>query len=174
MNVNNETHITKDVAKKQLVVVREFNAPLEQVWDAWTKKELLDEWWAPSPWKAKTKSMDFREGGVWLYAMQGPEGEENWSRADFQSIVTQKSYEGDDAFCDAEGNINNQIPGMHWKVEFSPSAAGTVVRVEITIATEKDLNTIVEMGFKEGFTAAHGNLDELLSRRKSLNSQGTA
>ena len=68
---NKQTTISKDAANKKLIVVREFDAPLEEVWKAWTEKDLLDQWWAPKPWKAKTKTMDFREGGIWLYSMVG-------------------------------------------------------------------------------------------------------
>lgn len=164
---NKETQITKDAAKKQITVIREFDAPVAQVWDAWTKKELLDEWWAPKPWKANTKSMDFKEGGVWLYAMQGPEGEKQWCRVDFKHIIPQKMYEGSDAFCDEAGNVTPQPPGMDWEVEFSAKGEGTLVKTVITFATEKDMEDIINMGFEQGFTAAHGNLDQLLETKKA-------
>ena len=80
---NNQTTITKDVANKKLIVVREFDAPPEEVWKAWTEKELLDIWWAPKPWRAQTKTMDFREGGAWLYSMVGPDGTESYCRVDY-------------------------------------------------------------------------------------------
>ena len=64
-------------------VKKEFTAGLDLVWDAYTKSELLDQWWAPKPWMAKTKAMEFVEGGRRLYAMVGPEGEEHWALADF-------------------------------------------------------------------------------------------
>jgi hypothetical protein len=41
---------------------------------------------------------------------------------------------------------------------------GTKVEVEITFATQADMEKIIEMGFEVGFTAAHGNLDELLAK----------
>ena len=47
-------------------VTREFNAGVEMVWEAWTNPEILDQWWAPKPYRTVTKSMDFREGGTWL------------------------------------------------------------------------------------------------------------
>jgi len=158
-----ETMISKDLGNKKMVVVREFDAPLERVWKAWTESNLLDQWWAPKPWKAITKSMDFSEGGIWLYYMQGPEGERHYCRADFKVIDAPKSFTLVDAFCDENGNPTGELPSMHWKNEFSETETGTKVEVEITFASEEDLNKIVEMGFKEGFTAAHGNLDELLS-----------
>ncbi len=68
MIANKQTQVTKDVANKKIVVVREFDAPLEEVWKAWTEKELLDQWWAPRPWKAKTKNYGFPgRGSVALF-----------------------------------------------------------------------------------------------------------
>jgi uncharacterized protein YndB with AHSA1/START domain len=159
-----QTTITKDAANKKLFVVREFDGTTEQVWKAWTESELLDKWWAPRPWKARTKKMDFREGGVWLYCMEGPAGEQHWCRADYQSIIPNKSFAIVNGFCDENGNKTSDLPDMYWKTEFSKSDAGTKVKVEITFASEADLEKIIEMGFKEGFTAAHSNLDELLAQ----------
>ncbi len=85
-------------------------------------------------------------------------------RADFETIVENESYTGTDAFCDENGNITPDPPGMHWDCKFSSTGTGTKVEVEITFATEADMEKIIEMGFKEGFTAAHGNLDELLAK----------
>lgn len=161
---NKQTAISSDAANKKLIVVREFDAPLEEVWRAWTDSTILDEWWAPKPWKAKTKSMDFRDGGTWLYSMVGPDGSHSYCRADFTSVVENESYTGYDAFCDEDGNINHDLPVMQWFVKFSSTGTGTKVEAELTFGTEADMEKIIEMGFKEGFTAAHGNLDELLAR----------
>src|SRR5256885_15696100 len=127
--ITKETQYTKDVTNKKILVTREFDAPLEKVWEAWPDKNILDQWWAPRPWKARTKSMDFREGGIWLYCMEGPEGEKQWCRVDYQTIVPNKSFTGLDAFCDEQGNKNNDFPGMQWKVEFSKTDTGTNVIV---------------------------------------------
>ena len=53
---------------------------------------------------------------------------------------------------------------MHWFVKFNSIANGTKVVVEITFDSEASMEKIIEMGFEEGFTAAHGILDELLAR----------
>ena len=164
MTINKETIITKHVANNKLFVEREFDAPPEQVWQAWTDSKLLDQWWAPKPWRAKTKTMDFREGGTWLYSMLGPDGTESFCRADFETIVPNKRYTVLDAFCDENGNPTTDFPRMHWKTVFTPTGDGTRVDVEITFDSEADMEKIIEMGFKEGFTAAHGNLDELLAK----------
>lgn len=154
---------TKDIAKKQMNVVREFAAPLKEVWAAWTERELLDQWWAPKPWKAETKTMEFKEGGRWVYCMAGPNGEKHWAKSDYKKIVALNYFTASDSFCDENGNTNSALPQMDWKLEFSESEVGTKVQVEITFKSEKDMQGIIDTGFEEGFSAAHGNLDELLA-----------
>ncbi|MBR9999709.1 MAG: SRPBCC domain-containing protein [Cyclobacteriaceae bacterium] len=152
-----------DKENKKINVEREFSAPISKVWTAWTESRILDQWWAPKPWKVRTRTMDFREGGYWLYAMAGPDGTEHWCRADFKSVVPLKSYSGLDAFCDENGNIDDSFPRSVWNVEFRELQNSTEVSVQITYEKLADLEKIIEMGFKEGFTAALENLDDLFS-----------
>src|SRR5688572_18009557 len=108
-------NFTVDKKNNKLLVEREFAAPLSNVWASFTQSELLDQWWAPKPWQARTKSMDFREGGFWLYAMVGPEGEEHWGRMDYKTINPQKSFSAQDSFVDPEGKINPDLPRANFK-----------------------------------------------------------
>jgi uncharacterized protein YndB with AHSA1/START domain len=157
-----QAKVVKDIANKRLFIEREFDAPVALVWKAWTESNLLDQWWAPKPWKTRTKTMEFREGGFWLYCMEGPDGMQSWGRADYQSVIPQKKFVGIDSFCDENGNKNPDFPTMHWTVTFSGTAAGTKVEVEITFSSEADVEKILHMGFEAGFTAALENLDALL------------
>lgn len=158
-----------DKESNQIQVIREFAAPVSQVWKAWTQQELLDQWWAPKPWTAQTKEMDFREGGKWIYAMVSPEGEKHWARTDFQSVKTLVSFTGLDAFVDEKGNKNTGLPESTWKVEFDESSiTTTLVSVSIEYDSTEDLEKILEMGFIEGFSAALQNLDELLAEQENL------
>jgi uncharacterized protein YndB with AHSA1/START domain len=157
-----ETRIAKDPTGKKLIVTRDFNAPLARVWAAWTESRQLDKWWAPRPWKAETKTMDFRPGGYWLYAMVSPEGEKHWCMVAFQAIDAPKSFSVVNGFCDEEGRLNPAMPKMYWFTQFTDGGATTALRVEIGFDSEADLQRIVEMGFKEGFTMGLKNLDELL------------
>lgn len=143
-------------------ITRAFAAEIELVWEAWTNPEILDQWWAPKPYQTKTKYMDFKAGGYWLYAMISPEGESHWCRADYQHIDSLKSFTGLDAFCNENGIINDTFPRSLWNNEFVISGVSTVVNITIKYETLKDLEKIVELGFKEGLTMALGNLDEYI------------
>lgn len=158
--IKQETVITKDLPNKKLTVIRAFDAPLKQVWNAWTESEILDQWWAPKPYHTETKKMDFREGGCWLYCMVGPEGDNPWCIENFKTIVLHKSITNAVSFCDEEGNVTKDFPTMYWKKEFNETSNGTTVRVEITFDQEADMEMVLKMGLQEGFTAAMDNLDE--------------
>lgn len=160
--MTNNTTITKDMAGKKIHVTRPFNAPAEKVWRAWTEKELLDQWWAPKPWRAETKSLDFSTGGRWLYCMVGPDGTRSWCTVDITSVTEGKAFQSSAYFSDENGNADNSFPKMHWQVSFQPDGDRTMVTVDISFDKEEDLQKIVEMGFEQGFTMALGNLDELL------------
>ena len=144
-------------------VKREFAVPISKVWSAWTEGELLDQWWAPKPWKSKTKSMDFKVGGRRLYAMVGPEGEEHWALADFTAISPKTNFEFIDAFCDQDGSINKDLPRSDWNVDFIESGNTTMVHVTIKHQNLSDLETLIEMGFKEGFTMTLNELANIFS-----------
>jgi len=158
-----ETVFTKDLQNKKINVVRSFDASLEQVWKAWTTSEILDQWWAPKPYRAETKTMDFREGGYWLYQMIGPQGDNSWCKESYETIVLQKRIINAVNFCDEAGQITAAFPTMHWKKEFSAGNGDTTVSVEITFDKEADMEMIIGMGMQEGFTAALENLDQYLA-----------
>lgn len=151
-----------DKASSTVHIKREFAAPLPLVWDAYTKSEILDQWWAPKPWKARTKSQDFREGGTWVYAMVGPNGEEHWALVNYTSIIPQKMFTGLDAFSDANGVIDPSLPQARWEVKFHAKGDSTLVEIQTAYADLSQLEKIIEMGFREGFALAMEGLDELL------------
>jgi PhnB protein len=163
MITKREAVFSKDLENKKLTVVRAFDASLERVWQAWTESEILDQWWAPKPYKAETKTMDFKEGGFWLYCMVGPEDYKAWCIENFKSIELLKRITSTDSFCDEQGNQSPDSPVMNWRKEFNETGNGTTVNIEIVFDKEADMEAIIKMGFQEGFTAGLDNLDDYLS-----------
>jgi uncharacterized protein YndB with AHSA1/START domain len=158
------TQITKDLKNKKVIIRREFDAPVHLVWKAWTESALLDQWWAPRPWMAKTKFLNFREGGSWLYAMTGPDETDIWCLVEFSSVLNEQGFQAISTFCDQDGKKNADFPVMYWKNLFKTMGSETLVEVEISFTKEADMEQIIAMGFETGFTAALGNLDELLAK----------
>jgi uncharacterized protein YndB with AHSA1/START domain len=167
MTQGNIFNFTVDKENLTVKVERSFDAPLDLVWSAWTEAELLEQWWAPKPWKAETKSMDFSEGGRWLYAMVGPQGERHWGLKDFTKIIPRKSFTYRSLFCDENGNVNPATTASTWVNSFTESKSITVVTNDIRCETLSHLEAQIKMGFKEGFSMGLGQLEELLARHRT-------
>ncbi|MEO7978682.1 SRPBCC domain-containing protein [Flavobacterium sp.] len=152
---------TVDKATKTVTIVKEFAAELPLVWDAYTKQEILDQWWAPKPWASKTKVMNFEEGGRRFYAMVSPEGLEHWALQKYTSITPKTNFKLYNSFADQDENP--QLPGSEWDLNFSEQNANTKVLITIYNESLERMEQMIEMGFKEGFTMTLKSLEELLA-----------
>jgi uncharacterized protein YndB with AHSA1/START domain len=161
MNNNLLFDFTVDKAKKTVFINREFDAELPLVWDAFTKQEILDQWWAPKPWASKTKFMDFKVGGRRFYAMVSPEGQERWSIQKYTSISPKTNFKMYSAFADKDENP--ELPGSDWDYNFSEQNGTTKVGITIYNESLARLEKMIEFGFKEGFTMTLNSLENLLT-----------
>lgn len=144
-------------------VERSFAAPLDLVWAAFTDAEILAMWWAPKPYQCVSHAQEFKEGGIWHYYMKGPEGDVHWCLFEYESITPQTGFKGQDAFCD-ENAVKNEIkPVAYWNYQFVDKGEETLVNIDISFDDLKSLESIIEMGFAEGFTMGLGNLDDYIS-----------
>ncbi len=151
---------TINKATKTVFVNREFDAALPLVWQAFTDKDILDQWWAPEPWKAKTKFMDFKVGGRRFYAMVSPEGHEHWSLQKYTSISPKTNFKYLNAFADKDENP--QLPGSDWELNFSEQNGITKVSISIYNESLERMEKMIEMGFQGGFTMGLNQLEKLL------------
>ncbi|HWJ91498.1 MAG TPA: SRPBCC domain-containing protein [Flavisolibacter sp.] len=152
---------TVDKATKTVFITRQFDADLSLVWDAFTKQELLDQWYAPKPWISKTKFMDFKVGGRRFYAMVSPEGQEMWSIQKYTSITPKTNFKMFNAFADKDENP--QLPGSEWDLNFVDQNGTTKVNITIYNESLERMERMMAAGFKEGFTATLKNLENLLA-----------
>lgn len=164
MNANLIFDFTVDKTTNTVHIKKEFAAKRPIVWDCHTKPELLDQWFAPKPYSAKTKFMDFREGGHWLFVMLDPEGKGHWTRMDYKKIKPIEGYSVKDSFCDENGVINNEMPNSEWAVRFSDLGESTLVETDVTFKSLEDVETSIKMGMKEGMMMVMEGLEEFLEK----------
>src|SRR5687767_612020 len=154
-----------DKNTKTVVITAEFDAERDLVWDAYTRAELLDQWWAPKPFASRTKIMEFREGGRRFYAMVSPEGAERWAIQKYTSITPKTNFKFFNAFADKDENP--ELPGSDWDLNFSEQGGKTKVSISIYNESLERLERMIEMGFTEGTAAIFENLKELLAKLSS-------
>lgn len=155
---------TVDKAAKTVSITREFDADLSLVWDAFTKAEILDQWWAPKPFESKTKVMEFRVGGRRFYAMVSPEGHEMWQLQQYTSISPKTNFQFLSVFADKDENPF--LPGSDWDLNFTEENNRTKVSISIYNESPERMEKMIEMGFKEGFTMTLNELGNLLATLK--------
>lgn len=164
-------NFTVDKQNNQIKVDRSFNAPVDLVWAAWTDADILDQWWAPKPYRAVTVKQNFTEGGQWHYYMLGPTGDKHYCIFNYEVIKHLKYYSGNDAFADENAVPNNTKPIVVWENTFNDNGDATTVNIVMKFKSYEDIEAIISMGFKEGFTMGMQNLDRYIAAQFALRKQ---
>jgi uncharacterized protein YndB with AHSA1/START domain len=162
---NSPLSITADLQTNRLTIRRSFDAPKALVWDCHTTAELLDQWFAPEPLTARTKSMEFCEGGHWHFAMIDAHGTEYWVRFDYEAIDPIDSYRAQDAFSDETGAVNHHMPVSVWHVTFEETAPRTIVQIVSTYESAEAMQWVRDMGMEAGMKSCLDRLARLLKTR---------
>ncbi|MEK6288043.1 MAG: SRPBCC domain-containing protein [Acidobacteriota bacterium] len=106
-----------NVKKRDLVITRVFDAPIELVWKAWTDPEYVMRWWGPTGFTSPSCKIDFREGGKFLFHMRAPKefqgGQDFYTAGVYKKIVPMKLIEFSQGLADKDGNrIDPTTMGM--------------------------------------------------------------
>jgi uncharacterized protein YndB with AHSA1/START domain len=165
----NETVFSIADDKKTLRVERLFPAGKARVWDAYTKPEILSQWWGPKGWETEIAHFDFTVGGYWHYCMRCVDkaqgdfyGMESWGKGTYTAISAKDSLSYDDAFCNESAEINADMPISSTTVTFVEENGQTRLISTTSYASEEALQQVLAMGMEEGFKQTLDNLEELL------------
>lgn len=106
--MSNATDATAGVEKRDLVITRIFDAPVEEVWKAWTDPEYVVRWWGPTGFTSPSCKIDFREGGKFVFHMRAPKefqgGQDFYTSGVYKKIVPLKLIEFSQGLSDKDGN----------------------------------------------------------------------
>jgi uncharacterized protein YndB with AHSA1/START domain len=153
---------TVDRATQTVVVSRKFDAELSLVWDAFTKKEILDQWWMPLPYVSKTKHMDFKVGGRRFFAIVGPDGKESgWLLQKYTSIHPKTNFKFYNAFADKDENP--EPTGSEWDFKFVDQGKTTTVSITIKNDSRERFERMIDSGFKEGIMTCMEQVAKLVA-----------
>jgi len=82
--MENESISTKN---RELRLTRMLNAPIDLVWEVWTKPEHIAQWWGPNGFSNTITKMDMVPGGEWELTMHGPDGTDFLNKSIFREVV---------------------------------------------------------------------------------------
>lgn len=115
---------TKDLENNTLAIEYVLDAPKEKVWQAYSRKDLFEQWWGPEGWETTTKQFNFTPGGRVHYRMKCVDknqaewyGQESWGMTIIDEIDAPHSFSAKDYFSDADGSLKSDMPGQIMSVE---------------------------------------------------------
>lgn len=151
--------------KTTILINRTFNLPLATVWKAWTDPESCKKWWGPEGYSCPDCNIDFKVGGKYLNAMQGPDGKKIWSTGTYKEIIPLKKIVNTDSFADSDGNV---VPASYYKmpgdwdmelivtVEFEEVDGKTNMRLQ-HVGLPPDINNDCMEGWQSMFDKLESN-----------------
>jgi len=148
-------------ADQSFVITRNFDAPREKVWRAWTERERLTQWFGPKGFTMPHAKLDLRPGGTFHYAMRSPDGKEMWGKWTFREVIAPKKLVLISSFSDAQGGITRHPMSANWPLEtlstttFEEQSGKTTLTIRWSPlnATELEMKTFAEAhsGMQQGW-----------------------
>lgn len=148
---------------KQIIIERTFSAPVQKVWDAWTKTDQIANWWGPEGFSTRVEASDLREGGTWRYVMiEGTSGKEYPSEGVITELIELEKIVTTDEFGE-EMASNPDLPhGIITTALFEEVEGGTKLTVQIDHPTLEDKEKHANMGVVEGWNSSLNKLEKLI------------
>jgi uncharacterized protein YndB with AHSA1/START domain len=140
---------------REIVTERVFDAPREQVFQAFIDPELIPQWWGPRGITTTVDKMDVREGGDWRFTCDAPDGGTAF-RGTYREISPPERLE---QTFEWEG-----MPG-HVVVEsatFEDLGGRTRVTTRSLFHTTEERDGMLASGMESGLSSSYERLDELL------------
>jgi uncharacterized protein YndB with AHSA1/START domain len=155
--------VEKDVKGLSLVLVAEFDAPIERVWELWADPRKLERWWGPPGYPATVGKHDLRPGGEVNYSMTGPGGETSrgWWRV--TSVDPPSSLEFTDGFANEDGTPSSELPTHAVQIRLSEHEAGTRMELRFVFESREQMEHMEGLGAFEGIPQSVGQMDDVLA-----------
>ena len=146
-------------AMHELILVREFDAPREKIFKAWTDPELMKEWFVPRPWTIADAKLDVRAGGANLIVMRSPEGQEFPNRGVYLEVIENEKLVFTDAFVTAWEPSGKAF--MVGTITFEDEDGRTRYTARVQHWSVEDRQQHEQMGFHEGWGQCADQLEKL-------------
>jgi uncharacterized protein YndB with AHSA1/START domain len=155
--------VEKDLDNLSLILIADFDAPIEQVWQLWADPRKLERWWGPPTHPATVEKHDLAAGGEVTYVMRGPDGEETrgWWRV--SSVTPPSSLEFTDGYANRDGTPNAETPTTVVQMRLDEHGAGTRMRLRFVFESRERMEQLERWGAFEVFPQSVGQMDAVLA-----------
>jgi uncharacterized protein YndB with AHSA1/START domain len=159
MAVSSSTARVTLPADEQILITREFDAPRQLVYKAWTTPELVKRWWNAKRGEVTIADIDLRVGGKWRSVMVTDDGTEVGFHGEYREIVPNERivstevYEGAPAEASGEGTLNT--------VTFTELDGRTTLTILVQAPSKEIRDMIIDSGMEAGLQDALALLEQV-------------
>jgi uncharacterized protein YndB with AHSA1/START domain len=160
--------VEKDVASLSLVLVAEFDAAIERVWQLWADPRRLERWWGPPTHPATVEKHHLAVGGEVAYVMTGPAGEKSrgWWRV--TSVDPPRSLEFTDGYANQDGTPNTELATTAVQVRLTEQGDGTRMELRFIFDSGERMEQLERLGAFDVFPQSVGQMDAVLAEDTGL------
>ena len=131
-------------ADREIVLSRDFDAPRELVFQAYTDPRHLPVWWGPDGFSNTVHEIDVRPGGMWRFTMHGPDGKDWPNRITYREVAAPERLVFD------HGEDVDDDPGaFHVTITFDDLGGRTRVTQRMLFATAAQREGVISFGAVE-------------------------
>jgi uncharacterized protein YndB with AHSA1/START domain len=159
---------------KPFLISREFAAPRQRVWQAWTEPERLQQWFSPRGFSVIAAKLDLRAGGTYHYGMRMPDGKEMWGKWLIREVKAPERLVFVNTFSDPQGGLGRHPLAPEWPqkmlstITFAEKDRGTLLTIqwEPIEASEAEQKTFDagRPSMTQGWSGTFQNLTDYLKK----------
>jgi uncharacterized protein YndB with AHSA1/START domain len=142
---------------REVVMTRVFDAPRHLVFDAFSKPELLKQWFGPRGFSLVVCEVDLRVGGGFRFVLRGPDGKEMGMRGVYSEIVPPERSVHMESFDDFPG-VESQVTAV-----FVEQAGQTTLTATVLYPSKEVRDAVIQSGMEHGAAESYDRLAELLA-----------
>jgi uncharacterized protein YndB with AHSA1/START domain len=145
---------------EQILITREFNAPKDLVYKAYTEPELVKRWWSGQRGEMTSCEIDLRVGGTWRYVMMATNGFEVAFHGEYRDlvpnerIVTTEVYEGLPEDQQPEEDVVNIV-------SFTEADGRTTLTLLVQTPSKEVRDAIINSGMEGGMQEGMDLLEQV-------------
>jgi uncharacterized protein YndB with AHSA1/START domain len=146
-------------ADDQILITREFDAPRDLVYRAWTTPELVRRWWHANRGEMKVAEIDLRVGGTWRYVAVTPDGFEVAFHGEYHEIVPNERLVSTEVY-EGAPQPDGEEQGTVNTATFDEADGRTTLTILVQAPNKEVRDAIIESGMEAGMQDALDLLEE--------------
>jgi uncharacterized protein YndB with AHSA1/START domain len=143
---------------EQILITREFDAPKELVYKAWTTPELVKRWWSGKKGEVTLAEIDLRVGGAWRYVMNASEGFEVAFHGEYREIVPNERIVSTEIY---EIPDQGDSPPTINTATFTEVDGRTTLEILVQCPSKELRDTIIDSGMESGMQESMDALEQV-------------